>query len=145
MIINEKVDKKFIRDVFYYYENDNVKNKKDLKRPWIPKITYSNLDSEWFHVKLEYERGTYDAGLSASEIERLERKYRFCSMGVWEKGIHLTLKKSRWNTCDKCDKVIWLCKPFDGFVEWYTKGHFIELENGKHIMVCDKCFKSDKK
>lgn len=142
MIKNEKIDKKFIRNVFDYYENSNVKNKKDLRRVWRPtKISYGLENSDYFHVKLEYERGHYDAGLSMGDIKRLERKYRFCSMGIIKKGIYLILQKSRWNICDDCGKVVWISRPFKSMTEWYDKG-YIHTVNKKSVkMLCSKCNK----
>ena len=139
MIHNEKIDKKFIRDVFDYYENSNVKNKKDLRRPWRPtNITYGLEHSDYFHVNLEYERGHYDAGISMTDIERLQRKYRFCSMGIIKNGISIVLQKPRWNDCDDCGKVIWISQPFEHVIEWFDEG-FIHTKNHVVKMVCSKC------
>lgn len=81
------------------------------------------------------------AVINGDMIDKIQKKYMFCSASPSKNGMYCVLKRDRWNECNDCGKILWE-ERWNGREEIHNYGE-IELYNNKSL--CPRCYKIEKR
>ncbi len=126
----DKIDKWFIKKCF---------------GDFITPIKYDVHGGSTFFVEIgenDDRKRQLSVYLGGGAIEELEKRYRFCSVHVSERGLRLLLERDRWLDCEKCGNNLWYDQMVPRAILQHRRVNFLKKP---HKTVCPQCYKKASK